>query len=117
MSQKKAIVRGRHSFCLSCLTKWQEQLQLSDITAVSQISGYLTDENRYQPKVGKKRVAILIHAANSLPACLQAILHPKFPMTRAAANHCNLANTSSLLANSNLREIWNDQFATQPQTF
>ncbi len=52
-----------------------------------------------------RNMAVLIHAANSLPACKRAILHPNSPMTPAVANCCNLANTSSLLANSNLRKI------------
>jgi hypothetical protein len=49
MHQKKDIVRGRHSFCLSYLAEWQEQLQRSDISAVLQISRHLTDEYGYQP--------------------------------------------------------------------
>jgi hypothetical protein len=60
--------------------------------------------NAINQRLGRN-IAVLIHAANSLPACKQAILQPNFPMTQAAANHCNLANTSSFLANSDLREI------------
>jgi hypothetical protein len=106
MRQKKDIVRGRHSVCLSYPAEWQEQLQWSNISTVLQISSYLTDENRYQPIRSGRIMAVLIHAANSLPACKQAILCPNFPMTRVEANRCNLANTSSLLANSDLRKIF-----------
>jgi hypothetical protein len=49
MHQKKDIVRGRHSFCLSYLAGWREQSQWSNISAEPQISRYLTDEYRYQP--------------------------------------------------------------------
>jgi hypothetical protein len=50
-------------------------------------------------------MAVLIHAANSLRACKQAISRPKFFMTQVAANRCNLANTSSLQATSDLKKI------------
>jgi hypothetical protein len=43
---KKDIVRGRCSFCLPYSAKWQEKPQWSDISAVSQISRHLIDENR-----------------------------------------------------------------------
>ncbi len=104
-ASKKDIVRGRHSFCLSYPARWQEQLQWSDISAVLQISWYLTDDYRYRPIRSGRNMAVLIHAANSLPACKQAILRPNFPMTQAAANCCIFANTSNLLANSDLRKI------------
>ncbi len=102
---KKDIVRGRHSFCLSYLAGWRKQLQWSNISAVLQISWYLMDEYRYQPIGSGRNMAVLIHAANSLPACKHAILCLIFSMTHVAANHCNLANTTSLLANSDLRKI------------
>jgi hypothetical protein len=105
MGQKKDIVRGRHNFCLSYLAKWQEQPQWSNISTVLQMSKHLMDENCYQPYRSGRIMAVLIYTANGLPACEQAILHPIFSMTQVAANHCNLANTTSLLANSNLRKI------------
>jgi hypothetical protein len=53
-ASKKDIVKGRHSFCLFYPDGWQEQLQLSDISAELQISRYLTDEHHYQPnRLGK----------------------------------------------------------------
>ncbi len=106
MRQKKDIVSGRHSFCLSYPAEWQEQPQRSNISAVLQISRYLRDENCYQPIRLGRIMAVLIHAANSLPVCKRAILCPNFPMTRVEANCCNLANTSSLLANADLRKIF-----------
>ncbi len=48
-ASKKDIVRGRHGFCLAYLARWQEQLQRSNISAVLQISWYLTDEYCYWP--------------------------------------------------------------------
>ncbi len=48
-ASKKDIVRGRHSFCLSYLARWQQQLHRSDTSAVLQISWSLMDEYCYQP--------------------------------------------------------------------
>ncbi len=48
-ASKKDIVRGRHSFCLSYPSGWQEQSKWSNISAVLQISLNLTYEYRYQP--------------------------------------------------------------------
>jgi hypothetical protein len=58
MHQRKDIVMGRHSFCLSYPDKWQEQPQRSDISTVLQISRHLTDENRYQPTSLRRIMAV-----------------------------------------------------------
>jgi hypothetical protein len=47
MHQKKDIVRGRYSFCLSYLDGWQDQPQQSNISAELQISRYLTDDEGF----------------------------------------------------------------------
>jgi hypothetical protein len=48
-ASKKDILRSRHSFCLSYLARWREQLHWSNISAVLQISWSLVDEYCYQP--------------------------------------------------------------------
>jgi hypothetical protein len=58
-ASKKDIVRGRHSFCLSYLDGWQEQLQRNNISVESQISRHLTDEYCYQPKRLERIIKIL----------------------------------------------------------